>query len=184
MYFANHSPDQFEEHSEALFILLESIFRGKPDLDTYFSFVNIDILRLYKATKNQQIEEAKQLCKSLIERLEYHELNPSAKLNFEILIMLLIFSTDKDLISEDRLESIKCKFVELTEKAEKEETRFEIFYTIIGTFGLLLQIQIAMGVEIDIKVPLKYEAILKSQKESYINFFSSLDNLQEIEIEP
>ena len=95
-----------------------------------------------------------------------------------------MFSLDQDIASDEKLAEMKSKFLENANKASSKETQHEMFYTIIGTFGLMTQIQLAIESEVDWEVPLKYDVILKDQKESYINFFSSLDNIQDIELRP
>lgn len=57
-------------------------------------------------------------------------------------------------------------------------------YTLINIFGLVVQIQQAMGVQVDSKLPLKYEKGYEGEKLSYISFFSSLESLQDPEIVP
>ena len=57
-------------------------------------------------------------------------------------------------------------------------------YTLINIFGLVVQIQQAMGVQVDSKLPLKYEKGYEGEKLSYISFFSSLESLQDPETVP
>lgn len=57
-------------------------------------------------------------------------------------------------------------------------------YTLISVFGLLIQIQQAMGLQVDFKLPLRYEAAFEEDKLSYISFFASLESVQDPIIQP
>ena len=120
----------------------------------------------------------------LIDRLENNDINPSAKLNFQILIILLMFGWDNEIVNYEKLNQMKDAFLENISKTKSKDSEFEVFYTIIGTYGLMTQISMAIDFELDCEVPLKYDIILKDHRESYINFFSSLDNVQDAQIRP
>lgn len=51
-------------------------------------------------------------------------------------------------------------------------------------FGLLIQIQGAMGVQVDFTLPLRYDKALENDKLTYIGFFASLESLQDPIIQP
>ena len=62
--------------------------------------------------------------------------------------------------------------------------RYQVSYTLVNIFGLVVQIHQAMGVQVDPKLPLKYEKGYDGEQLSYISFFSSLESLQDPEILP
>ena len=51
-------------------------------------------------------------------------------------------------------------------------------------YGLVVQIQKVMGIQVDPKLPLKYEKGYEGDKLSYISFFSSLEPFQDPDIKP
>lgn len=57
-------------------------------------------------------------------------------------------------------------------------------YTLVNIFGMVVQIQQAMGVQVDPMLPLKYEKGYEGEKLSYISFFASLESVQDPQIIP
>lgn len=55
---------------------------------------------------------------------------------------------------------------------------------LVNIYGLMIQIQQAMGMQVDLKLPLKYHEALKEDKFTYISFFGSLETLQDPSIKP
>jgi hypothetical protein len=51
-------------------------------------------------------------------------------------------------------------------------------------FGLLIQIQSAMGVQVDFTLPIKFDKALENDKLTYIGFFASLESLQDPIVKP
>ena len=51
-------------------------------------------------------------------------------------------------------------------------------------YGLIVQIQKVMGIQVDPKLPLRYEKAYEGDKLSYISFFSSLEPFQDPDIKP
>ena len=55
--------------------------------------------------------------------MRIHEMNQYATLNFEIIISLLLFSLDPDIINQGRLIEMRRKFTDMVSIVEDESTR-------------------------------------------------------------
>jgi hypothetical protein len=177
-------PEELNLGYAILVSLLEHCLEGCDDKENNFSYLHVGLLETFKAVKSKDKEDCKKTSERLITIMKHHKMHEYAIINFEIIISLLLFSLDPELIDQGRLFVMKRKFTEMASIAEDPEKSYQISYTLINIFGLLVQIQLAMGVQVDFKLPLKYESALEDQKLSYIAFFASLESVQDPIIKP
>mmetsp|Transcript_30864 Transcript_30864/g.27299 ORF Transcript_30864/g.27299 Transcript_30864/m.27299 type:complete len:225 (+) Transcript_30864:182-856(+) len=116
--------------------------------------------------------------------MNLHEMNYYSQINFTIIISLLLFALDPDLIDQGELFKMKKEFVKFGDELEDPKTMYKVNYTLICIFGQVVMIQEGMGVQPDYKLPLKYGSALENDKLSYVVFFSSLESLQDPMIKP
>lgn len=116
--------------------------------------------------------------------MRFHNMHKFACLNFDIIITLLIFSLNADEIDQGKVFEMRKQFMDMVNIADNKEEQYKVCYSMIGIYGLMVQIQQAMGATVDFKIPLKYDSALENEKLSYISFFSSLETLQDESIIP
>lgn len=118
--YAAKMPDELENRKAILESIIDDEIRDNPEKDVNFCVLHTCLLRIFRSTKMQDKELTREIYHLIIKVMRHHRMNDYAIMNFEIIISLLLFSLDPDMVDQGRLFEMKNKFVKVSEIAGDE----------------------------------------------------------------
>ncbi|CAI2387837.1 unnamed protein product [Moneuplotes crassus] len=155
----------------------------EPELaDCFLGLSMIEIMD-YMDKKNKKDKKDKEgvarRVDVLIKLTEHHKLTKTSKLFFKIMATLVMFSLDPESVDQGKVFGFRKEFEELVSRST-----YEMNYSMMDGFGLLVNIQELMGAKIDYQIAKNYADLIKDDKLSYISFVSSLESIRDPTMKP
>ena len=108
--------------------------------------IGLNILRLFSASFKKEKERCKELNAKINEIAENHKIPEFGKINIRIMLSLLLFSQDPELVDEGKLFDLKRQFSKVGEAFENSNEYYKVNNTLMSIFRIIIQIQQIMGV--------------------------------------
>lgn len=116
-------PEELEARIPMFSSLLDTFLEECEDVENNFSLLHLGLLKIFRAVKAKNKEETLELFNQVIGIMNYHDMHEYAVLNFEIIISLLLFSLDPEIIDQGRLFEMRKRFSSMVKIVEDESTR-------------------------------------------------------------
>ena len=107
-----------------------------------------------------------------------------SQINSEIILLGFVHSLDPDLVDKSRLLEMKSTLDKFTGDLDDSSNHHKINYTVISYVGQIETVSERMGAHSDHKLPFRFAKALEKDELSYINFSSSLKNVQDVNLYP
>jgi hypothetical protein len=120
--YAGKMPEELDIRKTILESIIDDEIKDYTgDKDLVYTVLHTCLLKVFQTTKNKDKEGTQEMYNQIIRVMKHHRMNDYAIMNFEIIISLLLFSLDPDMVDQGRLFEMKNKFVKVSEIAENKD---------------------------------------------------------------
>jgi len=116
--FAAKMPEFIEiKYAETASLYSEAL-KDCEEKDLNYCILHHSLLDIFRQVKDQNKETAKKCCDFILKVMSHHKMGEYTVMNFEIVVSLLIFSLDPEMIDQGRLFVMKKKFSKMADIAD------------------------------------------------------------------
>jgi hypothetical protein len=107
---------------ERCFAIIESLYtaalKDTPEIELNYSMLHLGLVKIFMAVKSKNKEDSIKECDKILKIMKHHDMSEYGIMSFEIVVSLLLFSLDPELIDQEKMFLMKKKFVEMAEVAD------------------------------------------------------------------
>ncbi|CAI2387857.1 unnamed protein product [Moneuplotes crassus] len=159
--------------------MMKEELKTHPEPELADCFLGLSMIEIMDYMDKKDKEGVARRVDVLIKLTEHHKLTKTSKLFFKIMATLLMFTLDPESVDQGKVFGFRKEFEELASRST-----YEINYSMMDGFGLLVNIQELMGAKIDYQIAKNYADLIKDDKLSYISFVSSLESIRDPTMKP
>ncbi|CAI2381086.1 unnamed protein product [Moneuplotes crassus] len=159
--------------------MIKEELKTHPEPELADSFLWLLMIDIMDGVQRKDKEEVIRLADAIDKFAKHHRFTKSLQLFFKIMTSMHMFSLDPESIDQGKIFGFRKEFEELV-----SGSTYEMNYSMMDGFGLLVNIQELMGVQIDYQIAKNYADLIKDDKLSYICFVSSLESISDPTMKP
>lgn len=116
--YAAKMPEELENRRKIIEQISEEQLEGLEEKELNYTVLHLTLMAIFVSTKAKDKQKTIDNKDLIIKIMRHHQMHEYAVINFEIIISLLLFSLDPDIVDQGRLFEMKREFMKIGDYAD------------------------------------------------------------------